>query len=38
MFTQKPEYLLVLAVALAVSTAVAFAAMFHAIRGMNIYW
>ena len=34
MFTQKPEYL----VALAVSTVVAFVAMFHAIDGMNIYW
>ncbi len=38
MFTQKPEYLVALAIALTVSTAVAFAAMFHAIHGMNIYW
>ena len=38
MFTQKPEYLVALTVALAVSTVVAFVAMFHAIRGMNIYW
>ncbi len=38
MFTQKPEYLVALTVALAVSTVVAFVAMFHAIDGMNIYW
>jgi hypothetical protein len=38
MFTQKPEYLVALTVALAVSTVVAFVAMFHAIDSMNIYW
>ena len=38
MFTQKPEYLVALAAALAVSTAVAFVALFHAIHDMNIYW
>jgi len=38
MFTQKPEYLVVLTTALAVSTVVAFVALFHAIHDMNIYW
>lgn len=38
MFTQKSEYLVALALALAVSTAVAFVALSHAINGMNIYW
>jgi hypothetical protein len=38
MFTQKPEYLVALATALAVSTVVAFVALFHAIHDMNIYW
>ena len=38
MFTQKPEYLIALTAALAVSTVAAFVALFHAIRDMNIYW
>jgi hypothetical protein len=38
MFTQKPEYLVALTAALAVSTVVAFVALFHAIHDMNIYW
>lgn len=38
MFTQKPEYLIALAIALAVSTVVAFVALFHAFREMRIYW
>jgi len=38
MCTRKPEFLVALSLSVAVSTVVAFVAMFHAIHGMNIYW
>ena len=38
MFTQKPNYQVVLFAALAATAAIAFLALAHAYRGMQFFW